>query len=139
MTPEQQRIAIAEWMGAKTYPAHNMQDMDERRYFECSRCGLYQCWTDYSKNGHPKGLCLDSKIEYENDLNAMHGAEKKLSAVERIDYISILWKKSPLFTDNAWNLNQAHYSQTIWWALTTATSAQRSEALCRTLWPNKFA
>lgn len=122
MTTEQQRIAISEWMGYKI----------ERR--ESLLQGL-SCLI------HPDGHVIVSDEEefqfddivgslpdYPLDLNAMHEAEKKLS--EEQDGVYFNWLKT-LFCPDKCYTNLCGY-------VICATSQQRSEALCRTLWPERF-
>lgn len=66
MTPEQQRIAIAE------------------------ACGWWiseslSIWQHKTKDGAPP--------DYLNDLNAMHEAEEILTKIQRMIYVNILWEK----------------------------------------------
>ena len=119
MTQQEQRIAIAEWMG----------------------------WTNISQYENsiwgtpPQGLperkggmaVLDFETDdYPNDLNAMHEAEKKLGdwtmpmeAGTLVD--KYLLKLVDVCSDAQPEIYYVH-----------ATSAQRSEALCRTLFPERF-
>ncbi len=106
MTPEQQRIAIAEWMG-----------------LILPNTGSSKQW-EYDINAFP---------DYPNDLNAMHEAEKKLPPHKRGFYNAELSK----LASNR-NLSSAVKEPEFIFMLLNATSQQRSEALCRTLWPERF-
>jgi hypothetical protein len=74
MTPEQQRIAIAEACGWKETEAW----LDGRRCFE--RADINAGWD------------FDSLPDYINDLNAMHDAEKVLTNEQLEVYCNILHK-----------------------------------------------
>jgi hypothetical protein len=111
MTKEQKRIAIAEWMGWKIEPA-----------------GV----TPPNGRFQVRGFNHITEMfpNYPNDLNAMHEAWNKLTFEQDKVYCKTLHKLS--CTDNhckhPWDC-----SFTI-----NATASQRSEALCRTLWPERF-
>lgn len=105
MTKEQQRIALAEWMGWEL--------TDDKSTFK------------FRKNGRGG---YDSPPNYPEDLNAIHGAEMKLSASERYVYSvnlhALIYPKDE--TDAGFFL------------VLCATASQRSEALCRTLFPERW-
>lgn len=70
-----------------------------------------------------KGNCISSGLpDYLNDLNAIHEAEMKLSVSDQRDY---LWGQLLELVGN----HRLAY---------LATAAQRCEALCRTLWPERW-
>lgn len=107
MNAEQQRIAIAEWMGWM---------------FDGTS-------SDLAYPGWYHATCKKALPNYPNDLNAMHEAEKKLSIKlpgvphsqsERSRYVDLLFE---MYGSKGGAL---------------ASAAQRSEALCRTLWPERF-
>lgn len=116
MTKEQQRIALAEWMGWK-------------RNSSLDYCCIEM--TSYSPNygkdvkrvmySHANGRveCEECLPDYPENLNAMHEAEKKLYGIEK-------WL---VYEANLYKLNLSPIA---------ATASQRSEALCRTLWPERF-
>ena len=103
MSPEQQRIAIAE------------------------ACG----WTQVTRGNKPEEILehknppyrcrVESKIpDYINDLNAIHEAEKRLTRNQRHDYIDALeCIAGDLAVDE--------------WDTITATATQRAEAFLKTL------
>jgi hypothetical protein len=108
MSPEQQQIAIA------------------------TACGWINVAPVIVKNVKHEGDDITVGIssddgwipDYLGDLNAMHEAEKVLTAAQRITYadqLCILWTGSD---DRA---------VPIWFWLTEATAAQRAEAFLRTL------
>lgn len=74
MTPEQQRIAIAEACGYKRNTTINAKDGEP-------------FWT---KHNLPQYFFFSSLPDYLNDLNAMHEAEKSLSDEQFGDYYSLL-------------------------------------------------
>lgn len=95
MSPEQQRIAIAEWCGLSP----------DKRY-----------------SGTP---------DYLNDLNAMHEAEKKTDS----ELDSELYVAQLLSVIH--EVDADYFSKISWkngYELTTATAAQRAEALLKTIW-----
>ena len=105
MKPDEQRIAIAEWMGWTQI--YNRADLDAPR----------------GVNPHNKEV--ENLLNYPLDLNAMHEAEKKLtddnSLHGKVAYNNVLMR-----------VCGSHA------ACVSATASQRSEALCRTLWPERF-
>lgn len=120
MTLEQQRIAIAEWMEAK-----HIQ-------FVGSKAWTFQSYNDSEDLLCPitdEQGCLEDVPNYPSDLNAMHEAEKKLNPSERVKYVYAIWE----LTKDEWTHGQSREFLSI-----NATSQQRSEALCRTLFPEKF-
>lgn len=125
MNEQQQRIAIAEWMG--------WTDIGER--IKCAS-GKQLLGSKSYLGGIPPNPSLDIDWEiysepipdYPDDLNAMHEAEKKLYGDQRWSY-----------TLKLSNLCQYAFGQSIFSSTTFATSQQRSEALCRTLWPERFS
>lgn len=69
---------------------------------------------------------------YPLDLNAMHEAENNLNDSLRrrfiLDLVSII---CPTAKEWVWSAKEM-------FQFTNATASQRSEALCRTLWPERF-
>ncbi len=114
MTPERQRIRIAEACGWKS-PTHE------------DAIALVKDWP-FSKNrklwwinpaGEPKWL--SDVPDYLSDLNAMHEAEKVIGPKQKPYYCSELW-------DLTVTPNSNHE-----WKMCHATAAQRAEAFLRTL------
>lgn len=107
MTPEEQRIAIAEVCGWTKVP---------------------MTATLWQHEAFPGQLFEPGELpDYLADLNAMHEAEKVLTRGQRIRFVSELcgivgvkWRPTSHF-------DSIH-----------ATAAQRAEAFCRTLFPNRF-
>ena len=116
MTPEQQRIAIAEFCGWKWDGRFTVLDPNGKRL--CSRDGEEGLtW---------KQACLQKKIpDYLNDLNAMHEAWLKLPPSEKERFESELYSIV---------IGQGEYSRNddAGW-ITNATAAQRAEAFIKTL------
>lgn len=109
MTLDEQRIAIAEWMGWKK--ADN-------------------CWFGSS----PNEKAIKHLPNYPLDLNAMHEAEQKLreNQFHYVDYpIMLFYLESGLKWDGK---NMGYFM----FNFIHASSQQRSEALCRTLWPERW-
>jgi hypothetical protein len=93
MTDEQQRIAIAE---------------------ACGWFFMYDSWH------YPNGAEAITILDYLNDLNAMHEAEKTLNPIKAAEYARML-------TSIAWQSEQPVF------APMTATARQRAEAFLKTL------
>jgi len=109
MTPESQRIAVAEACG----------------WTLCHNTGGLPC-------GVPPGFIHEENSrqvpDYLNDLNAMHEAEKVLSAGQINTYLGHLYKYAKVATadSNPWEIIVARVA-------VHATAAQRAEAFLRTL------
>lgn len=87
MTPEEMRMEIARHQGSKTFPKHDWDERDDRRYFVCTRCGERVGWGNYSKSiGVTLHPCSGDELDYPNDLNAMHEAELHLSVSDALRY-----------------------------------------------------
>jgi hypothetical protein len=115
VTPEAQRIAIAEACGWK-----NADHPDAMK--------LKQGWT------MPEKWCMDpngvlqfnhKRPNYLNDLNAMHDAEKVLTNEQDLEYSEALEQvvEGRFVTNNAEDMRR----------LRSATAAQRAEAFLRTI------
>lgn len=117
MTPQEQRIALAEWDGW----SHLDKPLRVDRGFE-GWGNAY--WTDY--NGHARFDCPD----YPSDLNAVHELEKKLTMEQARKYNEILCKlvipPKVLFAPSPHSF------------LYHSSAAQRCEALCRVLFPERW-
>jgi hypothetical protein len=110
MTPEQQRIAIAEACGWKlTYPG---------------------CETSNWKSPVGQAGFL-SPPNYLNDLNAMHEAEKILTGSQYDNFVCYLLPKEEQRHYNSWGLEGV--SSISPRLLVSPTAAQRAEAFLRTL------
>jgi len=111
MTPEEQRIALAEWAGWKYSPSANSSIKHE----------AIMAW--YRPGNSP--WHLEQLPDYLNDLNAVHELEKRLSISDREAYRSIL------------SQNAIFYPETIGtctdWCLIHASAEERCEALLKTL------
>lgn len=116
MNEQQQRIAIAEWMG--------IVECDENAWTPliagASMIKSAHC-------SHTKCVPVGCFPNYPNNLNAMHEAEKRLSDEQFSEYVRVLMFSS--LHNNAGKHNRSFLS---------STSQKRSEALCRTLWPERF-
>jgi hypothetical protein len=115
MTPEQQRIAIAEACGWTA-------TVDDDQFWRATRadgsmtsdlwCSMSSVWNV----GIP---------DYLNDLNAMHEAEKVLTEEQDLEYSEALEQvvEGRFVTNNAEDMRR----------LRSATAAQRAEAFLRTI------
>ena len=112
MTPEQQRIAIAEACGWTGFNPDNIPD-----------CLQYTAKAPSGK----WGLIPD----YLNDLNAMHEAENVLTDEQDSEYSESL----ELVVGARWGANNACDMK----RLRSATAAQRAEAFLRTIGARKEA
>ncbi len=108
MTPESQRIAIAEACGWK-----NVRNVPPNK------------WGDTTCIGTPPVVGSPGVPDYLNDLNAMHEAEKVLTEDQRQDFIVKLLE--------AFLPNRMLELHEIGWVCAHATAAQRAEQFLRTL------
>lgn len=119
MTPEQQRIAIAEACGWIYRPEHDVEFNTP-----AGRVAPESWRIDYP-NGDCEAACFDGLPDYLNDLNAMHEAEKLIlnyDAGSHGRYIDHLIDVCGKRKDETWHLAIFH-----------ATASQRAEAFLRTL------
>lgn len=110
MSPEAQRIAIAEACGWERYPEKDLS-------FGC------EYWARFTDGHFKEDVCDYSGVlpDYLNDLNAMHEAEKTL--VDPVSYVSWLYNGAAKHRERS----------TEWTALANATAAQRAEAFLKTI------
>lgn len=132
MTTIEQRIAIAEWMGWKFV---KMPHGEHGYYYFKPNAERIEM----AKIGNCPGATPLYEIpEFCEDLNAMHEAENKLTTSQCRDYFRAL--KSIIVGDKNVEPNKSYLES----MLTSSElsiicpSQQRSEALCRTLWPERF-
>lgn len=112
MTPEAQRIAIAEacgWEWHNRSPIHGPQSIKAWHYRDTV------IWVRADKN----------LPRYLTDLNAMHDAEKVLTLEQDLDYSEALER----VVGGRFNSNNSEDMR----RLRSATAAQRAEAFLRTL------
>lgn len=128
MTPEAQRIAIAEACGWKI-PDH------------CKTKRMLAGESAFKARGAPPDFGQDAAgqwhanlPDYLSDLNAMHDAEKVLTQQQHRDYVARLHHDMQM-------TNRRHPMDHLGvdFDVMHATAAQRAEAFCRTLWPKRFA
>lgn len=122
MTKEEMRIAIAEKCGWRDAFPINGEPHSETR-----RGGIMLPYHWVNEITHERRFDLP---DYPADLNAMHDAEESLTDTQAYVYIQYL-----LDLVKAQN---ADVSLTAF-RLKRATAAQSAEALCRTLWPERFS
>lgn len=114
MTPEEMRICIAEACGFSDVKIR-FWDGDER---------------DPVLHGRLNGVAGFIPVaDYVRDLNAIHEVEKTLTKQQHWEYISEL-----IALTGAESTEE--YAECF--VLAHATAAQRAEAFCRTLWPERF-
>ena len=116
MTPEAQRIAIAEACGYSDVSFDHMEqvDIDSRSI---------QMWTQWMGEKHGVRIQVPA---YVNDLNAMHEAEKVLNHTDRYQFGKALCSLLKIDTDGGLDVVDIYYA-------CHATAAQRAEAFLRTL------
>jgi hypothetical protein len=109
MTPEAQRIAIAEAWGYTVEESRRDQEFP----FFLTKKGIRQGvnWRTAS------GAWSHGIPDYLNDLNAMHEAEKVLTRAQQFVYSDLIRKLNPCDLDFEWH----------------CPAAQRAEAFLRTL------
>jgi hypothetical protein len=122
MTKEEQRIAIGEWMGWTW--------QGDKSWEKCS--DWYYCdWYYWSLNGVGTYLRLPN---YPEDLNAIHEAVFKLSLLAKVEYsvqLRIVVSRFHVGWETLSPLMKNYYAE-------NAAAPQRSEAFCRTLWPERW-
>jgi hypothetical protein len=144
MTKEEQRIALAEWMGYVWYRAPQDRNFPEKKYrflafpqiqeYE----GQIDAWKQRADGTEKiiesehwkKAQGVDYVPNYPNDLNAIHEAEKKLTIEQSAKYEQLL----DCVVHDSFLRGETSITSCDW----HASSEQRSEALCRILWPERF-
>ena len=106
MSPEAQRIAIAEACGWTVNP--DPKDHSGYRY--------------YAPKGTSPSLGRHALPDYLHNLNAMHEAENTLTEKQRCRY-----------SDELYSVAINHAAETGKWRYLSMTSAQRAEAFLRTI------
>lgn len=130
MTPLEQRIAIAEWMGWSDIS-------DPSGYIERTADNLVMAKNlklNISFSDEKKGFLFGYIPNYSNDLNMMHEAEKRLARNQwavYLNHLELIVSKFHVGWETFDNIPRYYYT-------VHASSQQRSEALCRTLWPERF-
>jgi len=120
MTETEQQIALCEWMGwtkiisVETWHKQNPDFASD--FFKGFYVGI-------APNGSKNRFL---SIPDTSSLDVLHEMEKRLNKNQQLAYIANLWeiKKGKLEIPEV---------QEVWWALTTATAAQRAEAFLKTL------
>jgi hypothetical protein len=108
MTPEQQRIAIAEACGVRIVESAD-------GWCDIERNGILE------RKGAYKSVLIKGLPDYLNDLNAMHEAEKVLTREQLVDYCAF---KLRLISGEGCVDD---------YKMILATAAQRAEAFLRTI------
>ena len=124
MTKEQQRIAIAEFHGWKFKKASNA---DTYAWFDENGNRASE-WLE----GFTKEEMVRYTPDYPGDLNAMHKVEPHLDQFQAVHYPENLFE---VVTGAKWGGNMGYFMP----QFTRASSENRSEAFCRTVWPEKWA
>lgn len=147
MTAQEQKNAIAEWMGYVWYRAPQDRHFPDKKYrfLALPQIQEYEGQSDIWKqradgtekiiDSEPwkKAQGVDYVPNYPEDLNAMHEAENKIPPHKRGFYNAELSK----LASNR-NLSSAVKEPEFIFLLLNAHSSKRSEALCRTLWRERF-
>jgi hypothetical protein len=115
MTPEQQRIKIAEACGWKRIPADDVGSAAKLFYGDV-------WWRDAENNTIASAEQLP---DYTEDLNAMHEAEKTLREMQTMAFIDRLGEIV--------NQGQSDGSYGGIWNMLFSTAAQRAEAFLKTI------
>jgi len=120
MTPERQRIKLAEFCGWKRAP------FDTKRWLSPGAIWSHQRGVE---NGFIVPDCFGEGglPDYLNDLNAIHEAEEKLS----IDQTYVYLKSLEIATHGKLRFNPRDWMKTA--LIVHATPSQRAEALLRTI------
>lgn len=125
MTPEQQRVAIAEACGWTRSEQH---DYDAWADYPATQDCRQRFWTNEGRLREQRKL-----PDYVNDLNAMHDAVQRLrQQVNQFQWLHyqknlfrVVWGRDALSDDRT--------SNAITWDVIEATAPQRSEAFLRTI------
>lgn len=139
MTPEKQRIAIAEWCGAVWY-RHPVSRIDNRVYKFLAWPGVqeYEGQSEQWKvksDGTERMCSMDYMAreffipDYLNDLNAMHEAESKLNESQKAYFCA--WLGEHVTNDNP-ELKRRSFAACKFRYI-HATASQRAEALLRAI------
>jgi hypothetical protein len=127
MTPEAQRIAIAQSMGAVCRLATITGEL-----LVCGPSGSdinARFWNSYKVRNQEESLSSHILPLFDRDLNAMHEAEGVLLNEQRRAYVELLIAVHPLHYD----FRTSDDSRMAAYFLINATAAQRAEAFLRTL------
>jgi hypothetical protein len=144
VSPEEMRIAIAEACGRRVdFWGYEWQHSDKNRTWHLSRPYLSEedargAMRDTGRWGPVRwvGAIKHASIapDYLNDLNAMHEAEKALTEEQHGSYRINLAVICGYDILNPGNSDPKHYRRYV-----SATAAQRAEAFCRTVYPERFS
>jgi len=126
MTKDQQRIAIAEWYG--------FENIKEEKtglwgWIDVMTAERLNWQASYYQESHDLAYCRVPN--FPDDLNAMHEAEKRLNEKQQVWYLQRL-------SQVRLRQGEAGMIACMIDRLAFATASQRSEALCRTLWPERL-
>ncbi len=114
-------------LGHKIQPKHQMDGLDDNRYFQCNHCGITQSWSEYKKSGKdPEGPCANTEQNWGEDLNAMRDAETTLNEGQYALYVENLLAFVPEETCDL-NPDAATFF------VAHSTASQRLEAFLRTV------
>lgn len=138
MTQLEQRIALAEWLGW-----HSIEHVEAATSDKYSLVGIDSyCVMSYTLMDKHQ----DNEIKpwkkyvpnYPNDLNACHEVEKKLLIAQHETFRNELARITTIERGPKDILQADYYSSVNERAYISTTSQQRTEALCRTLFPERF-
>lgn len=119
MTPQEQRIAIAEWRGWTAIREQDYCDPIVNPYDG----PILQFW----QGVNPDTGDEEELPDYGGDLNAIAEAVGKLPYEKQSIYMNILTFKVLMKEEGVSDFDRHQ-----------ASAAQRTEALCRTLWPERW-
>jgi len=125
MTPEQQRIAIAEACGW-SFGRFNVRDPQGKH--QTYVCGLGRDKERYNVKGAKEALRFKLIPNYLNDLNAMHEAEKVLRE-DQFSYVAYWQHLFTVVAGKEWTGDIGYFH----FEMAHATASQRAEAFLRTL------
>ncbi len=129
MTPEQQRIAIAEACGINPHPNNDARPLKDKCWSRQYGGGKGPCYTFFGEAQDDVGWGgIKPLPDYLSDLNAMHEAEKALQDPAGNTFCSTWWNYRSNLIDicdrDLGDQGAEHLN---------ATAAQRAEAFLRTL------
>lgn len=154
MTEEEQKCAIAEWMGFVWYRAPQDRHFPDKKYrfLALPEIQEYEGQIDIWKQradgtekiieseAWKKAQGVDYVPNYPLDLNAMREAKNKLPPEQRRVFGEHLCKiiQSPHGYGFILYIKHPFSGEDVF-SISNASSEQESESLCRTLWPDKWA
>jgi hypothetical protein len=141
MTPEKQRIVLAEWDGWEWYKLPIDIHFKNKRYRCLFNKHISDCEERLEKADMSENICnipyliKEGRVpNYLEDLNAVHELEKKFNLEQKQQYVGVLCDLLEKI-----HPDKGEAEEYVAFILLTATSAQRCKAILRTIgkWEDK--